>query len=168
MSGERRRANVLAALAAVVVLATGFAVFAALRASAAHGGNVAVADTRATAEVADQISAGVKALFSYDYANLARTERAAASVLVDEAVGQYRSGYEAAKQQAVAQKLIRTTTIGSIGVSDLRGDTARVLVFLDQQTLVTTTNQQSSASAALSVTARKVDGTWKIASMTAL
>lgn len=163
-----RQATLLAVLTAVVVLAAGFAVVSALRADAVHGGNRAVADQAATAEVADQVGAGVKAIFSYDYGNLARTERAAASVLVDEAVAQYRTGYAAAEQQATEQKLVRTTSISSIGVADLRGDTAHLLVFVDQQTLTTTSNQQSSASSALSVTARKVDGAWKIASMTAL
>jgi Mce-associated membrane protein len=163
-----RRATVMAALTAVVVLAAGVAVFSALRVGALHGGNSAVADTAATAQVTDQVGSDVKAIFSYDYDNLARTERAASSVLVDEAVGQYQAGYAAAKQQVTDQKLVRTTTISSIAAQDLRGDTAHLLVFLDQQTLTTTSNQQSSASAALSVTARKVDGTWKIASMTAL
>ncbi len=153
---------------AVVVLMAGFAVFAGLRAGAVHGGNRAVADTAATTQVADQVGGDLKAIFSYDYDNLARTERAAASMLVDEAVGQYEAGYASAKQQAVDQKLVRTTTINSIAVANLDGDSAKLLVFVDQQTLTTTSNQQSSASAALSVTARKVDGTWKIASMTAL
>lgn len=163
-----RRATVIAVLTAVAVLAAGIAVVSALRAGALHDGNQAVADTAATTEVTDQVGSGVKAIFSYDYGNLARTERAASSVLVDEAVGQYQAGYAAAKQQAADQELVRTTTISSIAVQDLRGDTAHLLVFLDQQTLATRSNRQSSASAALSVTARKVDGTWKIASMTAL
>lgn len=163
-----RRATVLSLLTAVLVLAAGFAIVAAVRVGALHGGNTAVTDTAATNEVATQVGDGVKAIFSYDYANLARTERAAASVLVDAAVGQYQSGYPQARQQALDQKLVRTTSISSVGVQDLRGDTAQLLLFLDQQTLVTTNNQQSSASAALSITAKRVDGTWKIASMTAL
>lgn len=163
-----RRATVIAALIAVIVLAAGFSVVAAVRAGALHGGNRAVADAAPTSQVTDQVGAGLKAIFSYDYDNLPRTERAAASVLVDEAVGQYQAGYVPAKQQVLAQKLVRTTTVGSIAVADLRGDTAKLLVFVDQQTLTATSNQQSSASSALSVTARKVDGTWKIASLTAL
>jgi Mce-associated membrane protein len=163
-----RRATVLAVLTAVIGLAAGTAVWSGLRANSVHSGNAALADTAATAEVADQVGSGVKAIFSYDYGNLARTERAASSVLVDAAVGQYQANLPAAEKQATDQKLVRTTTISSIGVQDLRGDTARVLIFLDQQTLNTTSNQQSSASAALAVSARKVDGAWKIASMTAL
>ncbi|TNC29239.1 hypothetical protein FG385_02280 [Amycolatopsis alkalitolerans] len=153
---------------AVVVLMAGFAVFAALRVGSLHGGNRALADTAATTQVSDQVGAGIKAIFSYDYDNLGRTERAAASVLVGDAVGQYQSGYAAAEQQAVDQKLVRTTTISSIAVSQLNGDTAQLLIFVDQQTLATTSNQQSSASAALSVSARKIDGTWKISNLTAL
>ncbi|NKQ52988.1 SnoaL-like domain-containing protein [Amycolatopsis sp. K13G38] len=161
------RANLLSVLTAVLVLAAGFAVYAGLQANAKPD-NAAIADPAATAEVADQVSAGVKAIFSYDYANLDRTERAAAGVLVDDAVGQYQAAFTAAKQQASDQKLVRTTNVGSTGVQDVRGDTARLLVFVDQQTLNTTTNAQSSAPACLLVKARKIDGQWKIASLTAL
>jgi Mce-associated membrane protein len=162
---HRRRATLLAALTAVLVLAAGAAVWAGLEAKSLHSANTALADTAATAEVTDQVSAGVKAIFSYDYGNLARTDRAAAAVLVDDAVGQYQGGFAAAKQQAAEQKLVRTTTISSIGVQDLSGDTAHLLIFLDQQTLTTTSNQQTSTTGCLEVTARKIDGTWKIATL---
>jgi len=42
------------------------------------------------------------------------------------------------------------------------------LLFLDQQTLHTADNQQDSAGAQLDITAKRVDGRWKIASLTAL
>ncbi|GLY66346.1 hypothetical protein [Amycolatopsis taiwanensis] len=164
----RRRATVLSVLTAMIVLGAGVSVWAWSQARAPHGGNVAVADTAATAEVSDQVGAAVKQVFSYDYANLDRTERAASSLLVDAAVSQYQASFAAAKQQAVDQKLVRTTTIGSIGVRELTAEEARLLVFVDQQTLNTVTNQQNSSVAALEVEARKVDGAWKIAGMTAL
>ncbi|HVV10236.1 hypothetical protein [Amycolatopsis sp.] len=161
-----RRVTWLPVLVVVIVLAAGFSVYAGL--NSARDDNAAVADTAATTEVADQVTAAVKSIFSYDYDNLDRTSRAASSVLVDAAVGQYQASFTAARQQAEAQKLVRTTTIGSIGVQELQGSDARLLLFLDQQTLNTTSNQQSSTTASLSVVAKKVDGTWKIASMTAL
>ncbi|TVT38729.1 hypothetical protein FNH05_24290 [Amycolatopsis rhizosphaerae] len=164
---QRRRATVLAALTAVVVLGGGLAVWSALEANALSSGNAALADQAATAEVRDQVGAAVKAIFSYDYGNLARTDRAVASVLVDQAVTQYQAGYTAAKQQATDQKLVRTTTVGSAGVRDLTADTAHLLLFVDQQTLNTVSNQQTSASGCLEILARKIDGTWKIASLTA-
>ena len=161
-----RVATWVSVLTAVIVLAGGFAGWAAVQTGRWHTSNDALADEPATAEVAEQISAGLKAIFSYDYGNLARTERAAASVLVDDAVAQYRDTFAAAQEQATAQKLIRTTAVVSLGVQDLRDGTARVLAFLDQQTLNTASGRQTSSSAAVSVTAREVDGTWKIATLT--
>lgn len=163
--GAARRLSVLTA---VIVLGMGVSAWVWSQARTAHGGNVAVADTAATAEVSDQVGAAVKQVFSYDYANLDRTERAASSFLVDAAVSEYQASFAAAKEQAVARKLVRTTTIGSIGVRELTAGEARLLVFVDQQTLNTVTNEQDSSVAALDVEARKVDGAWKIAGMTAL
>lgn len=163
-----RQATVPSVLTAIIVLAAGFAVWEWLAARALHTGNVAVADTAATTEVTGQVGAAVKRIFSYDYGNLDRTERAASSALVDAAVSQYQAGFAAAKDQVTSRKLVRTTTIGSIGVRELRGDSARLLLFLDQQTVDTTTNQQTSSTAALEVNARKIDGAWKIANLAAL
>ncbi|MDQ0380054.1 hypothetical protein [Amycolatopsis thermophila] len=164
----RRIATWVSVLTAVVVLAGGFAGWAAVRAGEWRTPNAALADAAATGEVSEQVSAALKAVFSYDYGNLARTERAAASVLVDDAVAQYRDTFAAAQRQAAEQKLIRTTAVKSLGVQDLRDGEARVLAFLDQQTLNTVSGQQTSSSAAVSVLARKVDGSWKIASLTPL
>jgi Mce-associated membrane protein len=165
---EQRRATLLASLAAVIVLAAGFAVWAGLESSGSDTGNTAVADRAATAEVTDQVGTGVKAVFSYDYSNLPRTERAAAGVLVEGAAAQYQSTLAAAEKQATDQKLVRSTTIRSIGVRELRGENARLLVFVDQQTIKTVENQQTSSAAYLDITAKKIDGTWKITTFTAL
>jgi len=165
---SRRIATWVSVLTAVIVFAGGFAGWAAVQAGQWHTENDALADQAATAELADQVSAGLKAIFSYDYGNLARTERAAGSVLVDEAVAQYRDTFAAAQRQAGEQKLIRTTAVTSLGVQDLRDGEAHVLAFLDQQTLNTATGTQTSSAAAVSVTARHVDGAWKIAVLTPL
>ncbi|WP_216207881.1 hypothetical protein [Amycolatopsis aidingensis] len=166
------RASLLAALAAALVLAAGGAVWFALEAAALRSGdpeaNTALVDVAATEEVTEQIGAGVKAIFSYDYNNLARTERAAERVLVGEAVEQYRASFAAARKQATDQQLVRSTTIRAIGVRELRGDQARVLVFLDQQALRDGDNREDPTTAHLDILARHVDGRWKIASLTAL
>jgi Mce-associated membrane protein len=158
----------LAVLTAVIVAASGFVVWTWLAERSSLAGNTAVADTAATARLTGDVGAAVKEVFSYDYDNLDRTRRAAATVLVDAARPQYQAVFDAAARQAATEKLIRTTTIASIGARELDGDTARLLVFLDQQTLNTTTGQQSSTSAALDVSARNIDGTWKIAAMNPL
>jgi Mce-associated membrane protein len=168
----QNRAAVLPVLAAVLVLALGGAVSFAFQANSLNAGdpagNRALVDQAETGAVTDQVGAAVKAIFSYDFGNLARTERAATDVLVDTAVAQYRDSFAAAKKQAEEQKLVRTTTVRSIGVREIRGDRATVLLFLDQQTLHTADNKQDSAGAQLDITAKRVDGRWKIAGLTAL
>nr|WP_116042358.1 hypothetical protein [Amycolatopsis palatopharyngis] len=161
----------MAVLSVIVVLATVSAVWSGLRAgeltAGDPAGNVAFVDDAATNELREQVGAAVKALFSYDYSNLARTERAADSLLVGDAVVQYESSFAAAREQALEQQLVRTTTIRSAGVDELRGDTARLLVILDQQTLRTETNEQTSSAAVLDVVATRSGGEWKIASLAA-
>lgn len=162
-------ARALPILTAIIVLATGCAAWFGLQASSlGSDGNAALVDQAATAEVADQVGAGVKAVFSYDYSNLARTERAAADVLVGEATGQYRDQFASARKRAEEQKLVRTTTVRSLGVRSLRGDQAEVLLFLDQQTLTSGGGAPQSSVAQLSVTAVRVDGRWKLSSLTPL
>lgn len=153
-------------LIAIIVLAAGCAVWFGIQASSlGSDGNAALVDQAATAEVADQVGAGVKAVFSYDYSNLARTERAAADVLTGEATGQYRDQFASARKRAEEGKLVRTTTVRSLGVRSLRGDQAEVLLFLDQQTMTAGGGAPQSTVSQLSVTAQRVDGRWKISQL---
>ncbi|MEU8419130.1 hypothetical protein AB0C24_40530 [Amycolatopsis japonica] len=156
-------------LIAITVLAAGCAVWFGFQASSlGSDGNAALVDQAATAEVADQVGAGVKAVFSYDYSNLARTERAAADVLTGEATGQYRDQFASARKRAEEGKLVRTTTVRSLGVRSLRGDQAEVLLFLDQQTMTAGGGAPQSTVSQLSVTAQRVDGRWKISQLVPL
>ncbi|WP_410632611.1 hypothetical protein [Amycolatopsis sp. cmx-4-83] len=155
-------------LTAIVVVALGCAVwFGVEAASLSPGSNQALVDSAATASVSAEVSDAVKSVFSYDYANLARTERAAAEVLTGDAVGQYQAQFTSARTRAAAEKLVRTTTVRAVGVRSLVGDDASLLLFLDQQT-VGSGGALSSSVAQLAVTARRVDGRWKISSLTAL
>ncbi|MFD2418796.1 hypothetical protein [Amycolatopsis pigmentata] len=167
-AGASRPLTALVVLTVVIVAASGFVVWSWLAQRSSLSANTAVADTAATARLTDDVGTAVKEVFSYDYDNLDRTRRAATTVLVDAATTQYQAVFDAAARQASAEKLIRTTTIASIGARELHGDTAHLLVFLDQQTLNTTTGRQTSTSAALDISARNVDGTWKIAAMNPL
>ncbi len=156
-------------LIAIAALATGCAVWFGLQASwLGSDGNAALVDLAATTEVGDQVGTGVKAVFSYDYSNLARTERAAADVLTGEAAGQYRDQFASARKRAEEQKLVRTTTVRSLGVRSLRGDEAEVLLFLDQQTITAGGTAPQSSVSQLSVTAVRIDGRWKISRLTPL
>ncbi|SFW89978.1 hypothetical protein [Amycolatopsis australiensis] len=156
-------------LAAVVVVALGCAVWFGIEAaSLAPGDNLALVDTAATTSVASEVSDAVKAVFSYDYANLARTERAAADLLTGDAVREYQAQFAAARARATEQKLVRTTTVRAVGVRSLHGDDASLLLFLDQQTVTQGGGAPTSSVAQLAVTAKRVDGRWKLAALTAL
>jgi Mce-associated membrane protein len=156
-------------LAAVVVVALGCAVWFGIEtASLSPGDNLALVDTSATASVSAEVSDAVKAVFSYDYANLSRTERAASEVLTGDAVGQYRDQFASARTRATAEKLVRTTTVRAVGVRTLVGDDASLLLFLDQQTVTQGGGAPSSSVAQLAVTAKRIDGRWKLATLTAL
>jgi Mce-associated membrane protein len=156
-------------LLAIVVVALGCTVwFGVETASLSPGDNQALVDSAATASVSAEVSDAVKSVFSYDYANLARTERAASQVLTGDAVRQYRDQFASARTRAAAEKLVRTTTVRAVGVRSLVGDDASLLLFLDQQTVAQGGGAPSSSVAQLAVTARRVDGHWKLASLTAL
>ncbi|WP_086674199.1 hypothetical protein [Amycolatopsis pretoriensis] len=156
-------------LAVVVALALGCAVwFGVETASLSPGDNQALVDSAGTASVSAEVSDAVKSVFSYDYANLARTERAASQVLTGDAVRQYQDQFASARTRATAEKLVRTTTVRAVGVRSLVGDDASLLLFLDQQTVVSGGGAPSSSVAQLAVTAKRVDGHWKLASLTAL
>jgi Mce-associated membrane protein len=156
-------------LVAIVVLALGCtAWFGIEAASLTPGDNLALVDPPATAAVSSEVSDAVKAVFSYDYANLPRTERAASEVLTGDAVRQYQAQFASARTRATAEKLIRTTTVRAIGVRSLRGDSADLLLFLDQQTVAQGGGAPTSSVAQLAVTAKRVDGRWKLATLTAL
>lgn len=156
-------------LLAIVVVALGCTVwFGVETASLSPGDNQALVDSAGTASVAAEVSDAVKSVFSYDYANLARTERAASQVLTGDAVRQYQDQFASARTRAAAEKLVRTTTVRAVGVRSLVGDDASLLLFLDQQTVAQGGGAPSSSVAQLAVTARRVDGHWKLASLTAL
>ncbi|AHH96796.1 hypothetical protein GCM10010174_41470 [Kutzneria viridogrisea] len=157
------------ALVAVVVLAVSAAVWFAVSAGQVRKiDNTALVDTATTAAVVAKVGEAVQSAFSYDYNDTARTEQAARNVLIDSAVRQYEQLFGKVREQATAQKLVLVTAVRSVGVSELSGDRATALVFLDQQAVRGDNNQHTSVSAQLSVVARNVDGTWKIAELTVL
>lgn len=165
MSDGVERRTLLAALAVVLVTAVGCAVWFAAEADELRegrsGSNLALVDPDATREVTMRVSAALKTVFSYDYANLERTERAVDIALTGTLARDYRTKFDAAARQARAQKLVRVSTVRSIGVRELRGGSASLLVFLDQQVL-RPGGVPKSSTATLDVTAVRVDGSWRI------
>lgn len=168
-----RRLPVAVTLLALLTVALGaFATVAAGRAGALRdtvaGHNTALTDTARTSEVKGQVAEAVNAVFSYNYADTARTDAAAERLLTGKAVQQYASMLAQVRAQAPAQKLVLTTTVTDAGVVTIDGDRARVLVFADQRntsTAATAGAGSTYAAAMFAVDAVRQKGTWRIASI---
>jgi Mce-associated membrane protein len=154
------RSTAAGVLAGVIVLCTSLAVWFSVSRSPGPS-NAALVDVTATGAVTDQVGRAIRTVFSYDPAQLDRTSGAAQEVLTGSAVEQYNSLFGQAKEQAVATRQVLTTAVRSIGVVELHGDSAKVLVFMDRQ--IVRGEQHESASAQLLVTATKAGDSWKIA-----
>ncbi|CAM4168076.1 nuclear transport factor 2 family protein [Kibdelosporangium persicum] len=149
----------LALVIAAAVLA-GAGVFFLVKAQNVDSG----VDTRAMTEVNGQVKAGLERIFSFSYDKIDAT--AARDVLAGQAVGEYDKLIEQVRAQAPAQKLVLATRVTTTGVKRIDGDRAELLVFLDQVATRADTGKTSGSAAALSVTAEKQDGVWKITQLT--
>ncbi|SFE99081.1 Mce-associated membrane protein [Actinacidiphila alni] len=159
-------------LAVLTVLLGGLAAWSAgkaadLRDSAATG-NSALTDTARTSEVKGSVTQAVNAVFSYNYADTARTDDAAERVLTGKAVQQYATMLAQVRAQAPKQKLVLTTTVTDTGVELLDGDRARLLVFADQSNTSTAkaaNDATTYAAAMFAVDAVRQGGSWKISAI---
>jgi Mce-associated membrane protein len=163
--GNLDKTGTRTAMAVVTVLAvvcTAFALIAAsLRASAVADGDQSIVDSQRTAQVCDAVSGAITDVFSYDYQNLKQTDDLAQKALTGKAMAQYRERFGKAAAQARADKVVLLTTVRSIGVTELRGNRATLLVFTDQQQL-RAHDKRSSSGATLTVTAVRTGDHWML------
>ena len=162
------RALPLAFGAATVVLGA-LGVWAAvqahdLRASAASA-NGALVDASATRSVEQAVTSAVNTVFSYNYADTARTRQAAQQLLAGPAIRQYDQLFALVQREAPKEKLVVTTRVTDIGVELLTGGRARLLVFANQQDSRAGTSQSSYGGAMFAVTAVNQHGRWQIESI---
>lgn len=164
----QRRAGFFSLLAALAVLAIGGGVWFGVQAHALSGGNAALADPAATTEVAEEVGAAVKSIMSYNYRDLERPERAAERVLIGKAAEQYAAALDEVRELAEQEKWVRSTTVRTAGVRELRDDYAQVLVLVDQQMMEEGAETQKSTTAFFDIEAQQIGGSWKITSITAM
>lgn len=158
--------GLVAALLAVTVVLAGLATWFGVEAYGAFYGNRALADQAGTSEVNGQITDGVEKIFSYDFADTGKTERAAKDLLVGRAVGEYEQLFTTVKQQAPIQKLVVTTTVKASSVTRLEGDRAEVLLFVDQNATRTDIGGEPSVGPAqVVISAERHGDQWKIANI---
>lgn len=151
------------------VIFGGFGIFAVvaghgLRATAATA-NTALVDRPATASVEHAITSAVDTIFSYSYADVAKTRKAAQALLTGAAIKQYNQLFALVEQQAPKEKLVVATKVTVTGVELLTGDRARILVFANQQDTKAGTSQASYSGAMFAVTAINRNGHWLISNI---
>ncbi|GGM52048.1 hypothetical protein GCM10012275_23710 [Longimycelium tulufanense] len=156
-----------AALLLLFAILTGLAVWFRgeaehLRSGAAQ--NRALVDSSATSELLGQLTSAVETVFSYNFNDTAKTEKAAHELLTGNAVDQYNRLYAQVKELAPEQKVVLTTRVRTAGVQVLDGDRAVVLVFADQRwTRADSSGEaQPPGAAQLAVHAERHDERWLI------
>lgn len=167
-AGERatRSLRLPVLLAALTVILGSLAAWFGAEASNASGGasaqNSALTDASTTSQVSEQIAAEVGILFSYNYAAPGPTLAAERNDLVGAAVAEYGKLVAKVRADAPRLQLIVDTSVTSVGVEMLHGNTARLLVFGRESNRRASTRAGTPVAAMLAVNAVLQGGTWKI------
>ncbi|SDN77026.1 hypothetical protein [Lentzea jiangxiensis] len=151
-------------LLVVAVLLGGLGTFFLVK-SRAVAYDSALVDSATTSAVNGQVREVVEKSFSYNFADVEATEKAAKELLTGKALCQYNAVFGPVKEVAPQQKLVVTVRVVSSAVSSLKDGRAAVLVFADQVTTRTTDNQTGGGTAMLRVSAVDDGGRWKIDNM---
>ncbi|MFC8762050.1 hypothetical protein ACFUAG_15185 [Streptomyces sp. NPDC057193] len=156
------RRGALAAAVAVLLIGGGAFLHSAhqLR-STPSARNQALTDTEATTRVGGDVAEGLARIFSYAPAGADAAERSARTVLAGRAARQYEDLFAQVRASLAEQRITLTTQAVRTGVIELDGDSARLLVFLDQ-TSRRDKAAATSAAAQLTVTAKFQGDRWLI------
>ncbi|QUQ70617.1 hypothetical protein [Kutzneria sp. CA-103260] len=155
-------------LVAAVLTAAGF-LFRGQAGLVLDGGsaaNTALTDTGATTDVITQVTRDMETVSSYKYTDLAGAQKAGQAVSTGGFLGDYNKLFEQVKSQAPAQKAVVTGQVAKIGVRQLQGDNAELLVFLTQTTTRADNNQSNSVGLVYTVDATRSGGKWLISKLT--
>lgn len=167
----RTRALTLAPLVLAVVLVA-IGAFGAFRAyemrTTPAAQNEAIVDASTTAEVQAFISQGLVQVLTYDFANPEATTAAAEQVLAGDAREEYDRLFDDLAARAPGQQLVLDARVQSVAVTELDGDTAEALVFLDQTSQRATDQEATISAAQLNITATRDGDTWTITDLTTL
>jgi Mce-associated membrane protein len=156
-------------LGVATVIFGGFGVFATIAGHGLHAtaatANTALVDRPATTSVERAVTSEVDTIFSYSYADVAKTQKAAQALLTGAAIKQYNQLFVLVEQQAPKERLVVVTKVTVTGVELLTGDRARILVFANQQDTKAGTSQASYSGAMFAVTAINRHGHWQISNI---
>ena len=166
-AAKQPRPAVLAmVLLVVAVLAAGAGFFSAAKAQQADQarptGNIAFLDRPATAEVKDQVSKAIEAIYSYDSAQLDQSENRALSFITGSYTDEFKANFATVRQLGPQEKASLISTVVGAGVESLTQSRATLLVMVNQVGHRGDNPQPLRAAVRLNVTAQKVDGQWKV------
>lgn len=129
----------------------------------APASNAALIDPGTTAQVSGQVRDGVQRIYSYDFARLDDNERAARQVITGTFVRDFGEQFGRVRELAPQQQAVVVATVANLAVKMLDDDRAIVVVFIDQQASRGPQAQPLLVAGRLTVTAERVEGSWKIA-----
>lgn len=162
-------APALAAVALVLALVAAFFAYKWLSSSGSSA-NAAHVDAPRTAEVKQQVTEAVEALFSYDYQDLGKTEKAADDLLTNSEVkATYGCLLGEVKRLAPEQKMVATVRVSRIAPIHLDEENATLLVFVEQSAVRDgSTEDGSYGGGQLTIsTVRGENDKWKISEIDA-
>ncbi|MFL6118299.1 hypothetical protein [Actinophytocola sp.] len=151
-------------LAVVAVILIGLAVFFRGKANELDGGdtNTALTDTATTSQIKGQLTNAIKQTFSYNYTDLASTEKAVKDNLTGKALCEYNLLFGEVKQYAPQQKIVLDTTVRELAVVRIDGDRAEALVYIDQLSTRVDVNKTVAVGGQFAVQAKRDGDHWKI------
>ncbi|SEE16071.1 hypothetical protein [Streptomyces sp. TLI_105] len=160
-AGAWRKAAPAAAVTVLLLGGAGFHYAAHQLRSAPSARNHALTDTETTTRVGGDVAEGLARVFSYTPADTDAAERSSHTVLAGRAARQYSDLLAQVRTNLVEQRITLSTQAVRTGVIELDGDSARLLVFLDQ-TSRRGKAAATTAAAQLTVTAKHQGDRWLI------
>ncbi|WP_318206545.1 hypothetical protein [Streptomyces sp. SJL17-1] len=127
-----QRAALAAAVVVLLLAGSGFFYGAHQLRTTPSARNHALTDPAATTRVGGDVGEGLARIFSYTPASDDGVERSAGTVLAGRAARQYTELFAQVRAKLVEQRITLSTQTVRTGVIELDGDSARLLVFLDQ------------------------------------
>ncbi len=147
-------------LAALALLTTGTA------SATRQPDNLAFVDPALTQSAIDQASGALAAVLSYDYRKLDENAQLATEKGTEQYVRQHTDQVNKARANLTKQKHVVATKVVGVGVRDLRAETARLVMFMDQTVTRGDTNKSATTGFAAVVDLKLVEQVWRLDSMT--
>ncbi|HEV2782312.1 MAG TPA: hypothetical protein VGX25_23215 [Actinophytocola sp.] len=127
--------------------------------------NLAFVDAAETASAVATASSALSEVLSYHHEKLDENAELVKANGTERYVAAHTEQLDQVRTTITRQQQEVVTTVVGVGVRDLRADTARLLVFLDQKTTRGDNNRTTVAGSAVVVELRLVDKAWKLDSV---